>query len=722
MNGYSGKILRVNLSERTYRPIATEDYQQWFGGHGIGSAIFFDIMIKERGLDLETIDGFSEQNVITIMTSPLCGSGAPGASARTEIQGIGVHSFPIGWFTRSGLGGRFAAMLKFAGWDGIVLEGAARIPVWLDIRDDKVVIRECQELQLWGMDTFQSQKVIWNFVAGAERIEDWYTPAGARFQTTQVPSVLTIGAAGEHRSRIASIIHDHGYAAGEGGFGGIWGAKNLKAISVIGTGDVHIANPAALLQARLWQKENYQFNLNKEQVAIPANPSDGHWPPPLPGDNWKFPMTKEGSRPKACVGCHSACRARYQSGTANETKCYTTAFYSYSHQDIPIDQQAVIERRAGDLSNLLGINSHELVYGIPYLIKLNRMGVLGAGAEIDCPLDFNTLGSYEFIEQLLKAIAYGDDGSGSPSAFGQALKEGFYRAAETWGRLSGEQNDLETGILSYPHWGVPLHLDPRFQLEWGYGSILSDRDICEHDFDFLHKNPTEAALSPFESPLVTAEQGVKIYTDKMTPYNRLDEPTRMLDYSAQNMYSEHIARLVAWHRHYTRFYKLAMLFCDWQYPDFVNPYAPEKIGSTGEAEPKFINAVIGSELTFEQGIELGRKIFNLDHAIWTLQGRHRDLVHFAGYIYSEPKPDQQGTSGQHLVPCYLDGKWEYQNVNVKDRKIDKNAFEEFKTRFYRLEGWDPDSGYPTLKTLQGLALEDVAAELEKRGKLGKDPS
>ena len=53
---------------------------------------------------------------------------------------VGVQSVPVGWFTRNNFGGRFSSMLKFAGWDGIVIEGKADAPVWLDIRNDRVKI------------------------------------------------------------------------------------------------------------------------------------------------------------------------------------------------------------------------------------------------------------------------------------------------------------------------------------------------------------------------------------------------------------------------------------------------------------------------------------------------------------------------------------------------------------------------------------------------------
>jgi aldehyde:ferredoxin oxidoreductase len=63
-----------------------------------------------------------------------------------------------------------------------------------------------------------------------------------------------------------------------------------------------------------------------------------------------------------------------------------------------------------------------------------------------------------------------------------------------------------------------------------------------------------------------------------------------------------------------------------------------------------------------------------------------------------------------------DGKW--QRLDVSKRHLDRAGFEEFKTRFYRLQGWDTSTGYPTRATLASLGLDYVADELEKNGKLG----
>lgn len=696
MNGYAGKILRVNLTHRKISTIPTAKYEQWVGGHGMGSAIFFDL-VKDK-----TIDGFDPANVVTLMTSPLSGTLAPAGAARTEMQAIGVQSLPIGWFTRSNFGGRFSAMLKYAGWDGIVIEGQADDHVWLDIRNDTVNIRKCSELSLWGTDAWECQQKIFEYVAGKQVYGDWITPTSQEDgQTTQRPAVLAIGPAGENLSRMACLIHDASNSAGQGGFGAIWGSKGLKAVSVIGTGSIHVNNPKTLMQARLWQQKNYGFNLDNlkwKYMSVDFQSA------PIPGTLSPKGKPSVGKRPQACVGCHSGCRGRYEDGIGNEATCFTTLFYLYADT---LD----IERQACDLLNKYGLNAAEMFWGELYLRGLNSAGILGPGKEIDCPLDYKNYGKLAFAEQLVKMIAYRNDGRGNKHQFGDDLAEGFVRAADKWNRLDGFYGDLKTGRLMFPIWGLPKHKEARSQLDWAYGTVFGDRDINEHGFDQLRSHPT--AAKKWGMPMyATAEEMVKIYTDKMVPFQG---DMRMLDFSTENMYSEHIAKLVTWHRHYTRFWKQSVQFCDWRWPDFVNLYGPGKIGSTGTAEPKFFNAITGKKFTFLDGIELGKKIWNLDHAIWTLQGRHRDMVHFADYFYTQPSFTYDGQP--EYMPGLENGKWRY--IKTLGRHFDKNKFEEFKSSFYSLQGWETSTGYPTASTLKSLGLDFVAAELTQNGKLGK---
>ena len=64
------------------------------------------------------------------------------------------------------------------------------------------------------------------------------------------------------------------------------------------------------------------------------------------------------------------------------------------------------------------------------------------------------------------------------------------------------------------------------------------------------------------------------------------------------------------------------------------------------------------------------------------------------------------------------GQWEYDLVGT--RSLDRAQFEEFKTRYYELEGWDPETGWPTRSTLESLGLGNVADELEQEGRLGEE--
>ena len=698
MGGYAGKILSIDLSTRSITALPTARYEGWVGGHGMGSAMFFD-NVKDK-----TIEGFHPDNLLTLMSSPLSGTLVPSGAARTEVQGIGVQSWPIGWFTRSNFGGRFAAMLKYAGWDGIAIQGRADSQVWIDIRDQDVKIRECEPLKLWGTTTWECQQIIWEAVAGKGAYKDWYrinrkTDATDGYATTQRPAVLAVGPAGENLSRMACLMHDSGNAAGQGGFGALFGAKGLKAVSVLGTGSIKVHDPKALLASRVWLKKNFSFDLANLKLR---HFSFGFQSPPSPMTLYSKGRPGVAHRPQACMGCTAGCRGRYSDGIGNEAICFNSLFYVFG-------KDLETQRRAADLINQYGLNAAEMFFGELYLKSLHKEGILGSGLTIDCPLDFDQYGNLAYAEQLVKAISYRNDGKGKPHAFGDVLAKGFVRAAEVWGRLSGEKSDLKTGRLPFPHWGLPRHKLERSQLDWAYGTIFGDRDINEHCFDLLRAFPTEYKRRNI--PLPSAQAVVKIITDKMAPFQG---DLKMLDFSEENMYSDHIIKLVTWHRYYTRFWKQSALLCDFRWPDFLNMYKPDRSGATGLAEPRFFKDVTGEALSYLDGINLGKRIWNLDQAIWTLQGRHRDMVVFADYLYNQPGATWDGWP--EYMPGIRDDQWDY--VETSGRHFDRDKFEDFKTRFYQFQGWDTATGWPTRSNLESIGLKEAADELEKQGRLG----
>jgi aldehyde:ferredoxin oxidoreductase len=172
------------------------------------------------------------------------------------------------------------------------------------------------------------------------------------------------------------------------------------------------------------------------------------------------------------------------------------------------------------------------------------------------------------------------------------------------------------------------------------------------------------------------------------------------------IYSKHKAEWVAWHQHYWNYYKESVGFCDWGYSQLNG-------GRTPNAEPAFLNAITGRNHSFNDGLEIGRRIMNVKRAILVLQGRHKKMENFTGYYY---RPGASYCGYAANLPLLVDGKW--QIANCKELYFSREGVDQFKTHFYNVEGWNPDSGYPTRKSLEGLGLKGVADFLQSKGKLG----
>jgi aldehyde:ferredoxin oxidoreductase len=289
---------------------------------------------------------------------------------------------------------------------------------------------------------------------------------------------------------------------------------------------------------------------------------------------------------------------------------------------------------------------------------------------------------------------------------GALLSDGLARAAEKWGRY---KQDTDSGLLKLPYWGYPEHYDVRVEVEWGYTSILAGRDINAHGFNHpIHWMP-EVMMRDKMEPFIPADKCAEIISSKMVPY--AGDPF-MLDYSEgpTGIYSDHKVKQVAWYRHYKKFWVDSVIFCDWIWPCFFTPNSPDKLGPTPEGEPKFFNAVTGKKITFENSMETGRKIWNLDRSILALQGRHRDMEVFTGYVYDTP------TSSPFTMPVYENGKWSYSSC--LGRKLDRAKVEEWKSKYFDFEGWNKTNGWPKRSTLESLGLKRVADTLQSKNKLG----
>jgi aldehyde:ferredoxin oxidoreductase len=195
--------------------------------------------------------------------------------------------------------------------------------------------------------------------------------------------------------------------------------------------------------------------------------------------------------------------------------------------------------------------------------------------------------------------------------------------------------------------------------------------------------------------------------EAMVPYN---DERYLLDYGngPTGIYHDSKVKLTAWVKHYEKFWH-GMGFCGWRWPQCITNNTADRSGATPHAEPRFWNAITGQNKTFAETMEIGHRIYTLDRAIWNIQGRDKAMEVFPDFIYDQP------VSGS-MFPMVVDGEWVHESS--RGRMHDREKFEDFKTRFYKFEGWNPDNSYPTRATLEKMGMKNVADVLQSKGKLG----
>jgi hypothetical protein len=75
------------------------------------------------------------------------------------------------------------------------------------------------------------------------------------------------------------------------------------------------------------------------------------------------------------------------------------------------------------------------------------------------------------------------------------------------------------------------------------------------------------------------------------------------------------------------------------------------------------------------------------------------------------------TKTPYYLPVYDNGRWSFSPC--MGRVLNRTRFEEWKTKFYTFEGWDPESGWAKRSTLESMGLKQIADALQSKGKLGK---
>ena len=154
--------------------------------------------------------------------------------------------------------------------------------------------------------------------------------------------------------------------------------------------------------------------------------------------------------------------------------------------------------------------------------------------------------------------------------------------------------------------------------------------------------------------------------------------------------------------------KESLILCDFLWPIIWVRFAEDHTGDP-TMESRILSAITGNEID-EAGLnKIGERIYNLQRAILLRQGwggRQGDRL--MDYLHEEPLQDVFFNPD-----CLVPGK-DGEIVSRKDARIDRADFEDLKSEYYELRGWEVESGLPTETRLRDLELADVAADLKGR--------
>lgn len=669
--GYTGRLLKVDLTSGKIDTFGTEPYiDKFLGGRGMMAKIHWDMVTHKP----KRIGAYDPQNPFVIMTGPLTATVAP-SSGRTECSAISPMTYPDECYTESSFGLHFGPELKFAGYDGMVVIGKADRPVWIFIDDRTVQIRDGRHL--WGLDMFDTQERIWRDL-------------GDEYRKTQI---LVTGPAGENLVRSASIMHGSSAGAGQGGFGAVWGSKNLKAIAVRGTGSVKVGNPERLMKIskeshRLIYRPDQRPETWKNLAAFHRVGWSFYQGAGVSGWEW---LKKKTSKAEACFGCPLGChifveipdrKGRYTAGKCNQMSWYLRNVMTRYGEPTDVYWQAT------QIGDALGMNAFEMIGLLPWLTGCIKEGLL---TEKDVGLKMADIGTLEFADQLCNMIAY-------RKGFGKILAEGAPRAADITGK----------GHHLLPHFnrGFAHHWSPRawspIALFWATDSRHPQTPIHQLYWTFRMNVKGTWPQAGFASEKEVAQWSKELFGT-----------TKAIDYSDENFYDPIHAETTKWAQDGDVGLKRSTILCDYGPFPIYSSYFANKEKSyrpdtpSPELEVLMVNAAVGRELipNGQEGMKMGERFWNLERAIMAREGRTRKDDTLVKYLFEkEASATVTGPEGKTI------------KVN---RKLDHDKFEKLKDAYYVARGWDVATGIPTRKKLEQLDLKDVADQLDKGGLLPK---
>lgn len=702
MNGWTGKMLRVNLTTGASSVESSEKYFEYIGGKGMANRILYDeVPAGTKPLD--------EASKVIFAAGPNCGGSAP-CSSRTTMSFLSTFT-KYNAICDAHMGGDTAIMMKYAGYDAIIIEGKSAKPVYIAIKDDDVQIKDAASL--WGKMTMDT-------VAEICKAEG----AGT--------NVVTIGPAGENLIPLANVLNNGGHSGG-GGIGAIFGSKNLKALAIYGTKAVYVADSAKVLELNKYVLEDLMGSNNNHVVptvaqswseyenastrwtghpgltwgAAEGGPIDTGESPP--GDipkfgyrcqkavfDWGELAEKYTVKMTGCATCPVRCyaslrvpelEAKTGVKAAHANTCLANGVYARNNllptfQDVaePGDGKFMAGYLATTVADDLGLwdNYGELNATLNYFVKDDcaLLKQILPPTEFDSiPWDKREAGDITFLKDLLEAVA---SGKGELSH----LADGAYFVSERYKNLLGDEFLHSSALTLWGPLGGKRHHGNECAAQVGLlTNIIYNRDGMCHTI----VNITGSGL-PYDLQ--------KSIIEEIFGAGALDKPKA---YTPMNESKAKFAKFGV----IRQVIHDSMTLCNWVWPMTFSPRKDRGYKGDLSVEAQYMAAITGQAWTEESLNEAAERVIQLQRAMTVeavgstdMRNLHDVVSNFIFDIDPDKKAFEEGTV-----------------------KLDRDDWQTALTMFYKEFGWDETTGAPTRATLEKFGLKDVADALDAKGLL-----
>ena len=637
--GFAGRIAFVNLSTGDVRkePLDESAIRKFLGGEGINTKLAYEL-IKPG------IDPLSPDNPIIIGAGPFVGTSVPSSS-----KVLFTTKLLTGVIDHCVAGMHFGSMLKWAGYDHIVITGKANSPVYLRVFDDDVEM--CDAKDLWGKDVFETTDGLWE--------KEGYEC-----------SIYAIGPAGERLIMSSLGFADRTAHAGKGGLPAVMGSKNLKAIVVRGTKGVNVSKQhdkkafINVIADGLYDEAKTHRNRDSmlEAGLLGFTPfmmlnyggyPRHNWTELVPGDEFmpKFgpDALKKAAEviPIASSSCASCCNHGFKLREGKlKDMAHSSIVFDLLDLGVRFEFKSIEESfECLDKLNRYGLEEQNLSTMFDYLIALYKQGII-ASKDIDgLELDWNFATVMKLIEKVINREGVGDViARGWPALF-----ERFGKDTEKYAIVMKNTS----GILE-PRLGIGTE-------SWVYATGFRVQDIWGASPSLFSPGMPQVSFKRYwERTGFSKEPWERVFPEKTVNISRLTTTTQ--DWT-------------------TLLNCLGLCARGWQYRIY-------NIHNLSQ----LYTALTGIEVTSEQLAMAAERVFNFNKLLNVREGFTRKDDTFPYKWLNEP----------------IKGKDKELWLRDYDEKtrIDPSKFEEMLDEYYDERGWDIKQGVPTKETLQRLGLEE----------------